>query len=112
MSSTITHVLIGGKNLLIGELSNELLADAYGDARTKESLAKDDKDAVGKEVKRRRRKKFFGFRYSLTVSKFPRETLDGDKLRKFFGDKIKKYLNTTRVTKINCTARQAKGKAA
>lgn len=112
MSENITHVLIGGKAQVIRELSNELLVDAYGDYKAKESLAKDDKDALGKEVKRRRRKRFFGFRYSLTVSKFPKETLDGDKLRKFLGDKIKKYIKTTSVTRISCTVRQAKGKAA
>lgn len=112
MSKKITQVLTGGKNHTISELSNEMLVDAYGDYRAKASIAEDIKDVIGDEIKRRRRKKMHGFRYTIAISRYPRETLNREKLEKLLGDKIRKYLKISKCIKILCTARQAKGKAA
>ncbi len=111
-TDTITQVMINGSAKVIKDLPIDVLADAFGESRSIVSIAKDIEEALGKEVKRRRRKKLFGTIFSLSVIKSSTSRLDRPALKELLGDALEKYIKTSSYTKILCTARQSKGRAA
>ncbi len=108
----INQLRIKGKDLLLKDLTIEMLADEFGKARAKEAIAEDIKDAIGKEVRRRRRKRIYGLRFDLNVVKTSTSTLDRTGLKDLLGDALEKFVKTSKYTKILCTAHRPKGRAA
>ncbi len=108
----ITTVMVNGSAKVIKDLPIEVLADAFGESRSITSMAEDIQEALGKEVKRRRRKKLFGSLFTLSVISSSTSRLDRPALKELLGDALEKYVKTSSYTKILCTARQSKGRAA
>ena len=98
--------------LIVTEMSDEQLADAYGDVKAKESFAKRDKKLLGEEFKRRRRKRMFGNRFILTLSESSTSSVDKDGLRELLGKKLNKYIKTTNYKKILVSVIKEETKAA
>ncbi len=97
---------------LVKELSNEQLADAYGNAKVKEKSAKLDKKVLGGEFKRRRRKRLFGNKFMLTLSESSSSAVDKEGLRKLLGAKLNNYITSTPYKKILVSLVKEQSKAA
>ncbi len=97
---------------LVKELSNEQLADAYGNARAKEKSAKLDRKVLGGEFKRRRRKRLFGNKFILTLSESSSTSVDKEGLRILLGDKLNGFLTSTPYKKILVSIVNKQSKAA
>ncbi len=97
---------------LVKELSNEQLADAYGNAKAKEKSAKLDTKVLGSEFKRRRRKRLFGNKFILTLSDSSSTSVDKEGLRKLLGTKLNKYITSTPYKKILISLVKEQSKAA
>ena len=97
---------------LVKELSNEQLADAYGNARAKEKSAKLDRKVLGGEFKRRRRKRLFGNKFILTLSESSSTRIDKEGLQKLLGAKLDKFLTSTPYKKIYVSLVKEQSKAA